>query len=235
MAHLYTDLNEIKLVLQLDPDDHSEDFTLGLYNEWTADIFEQVLDREIGYDIRTRVYPGTGTQKLRLRQRPVYPLAPPSKASNLPFTALSVVVDENAAYGYATGAFTNTPLVLGSDYTIRPDLDDGGSREAILYRINDYWPVPFVRQQGTLSPFIGPDLGSVQVTSTAGYTVDTLPASLRMCAEMIISRLRYIFPLGMQLTSESYIERSIGLSEDNRRYLLQMAKPFLLPWKNWSF
>lgn len=235
MAMIFSDLVEIKHILQIDPNDHAEDFTLGLYNEWTASIFEEILDREFLYKTRTVVYPGTGTTKLLLRHRPVYPLTPPVKASNLPFTALTVSIDENAAFGFATGAFPGPQLVLGTDFTIRPDLDDGGSREAILYRINDLWPKPFNRIQGILSAFVGNDTGSVQVTSTAGFTIDTLPASLRMAADMIITRLRYIFPLGMQLTSESYIERSIGLSEDNRRFLIQLARPFLLPYRNWTF
>lgn len=235
MGFLFTDLGELKSVLQIDPDNHNEDFTLGLYNEWTSDIFEQILDREFTYATRTWVYPGTGTQKLNLRHRPVYPLTGPPKASQLPHTTLSVVVDDNAAYGFATGAFSGTPLVLGQDFTIRIDQDDGGSREAILYNLNDYWPRPFVRQQGELSSFVGPDMGSVQVTSTAGWTVDTLPAAMRMAADMIVTRLRNLFPLGQQLTSESYIERSIGLSEDQRRYLMQLARPFILPFRNWTF
>ena len=232
---IYTDLAEVKRLLQIDPNDHAEDFTLNLYLGWTTSIIEEVLDRDFTYKVRTYVYPGTGTQKLNLKHRPVYPTAAPAKMSTLPFTALSVVVDDGANYGEATGAFTNTPLTYGSDYCIRIDQDDGGSREAILYRTNDYWPRPFVRQQGSLSPFVGDDLGSVQVTSTAGYTVDTLPPTFRMAADWLVTKLAYIFPLGMQLSSESYIDRSIGINENQRRYLMGSVKPWLLFYRNWKF
>ena len=235
MGFLYSDLAEIKRLLQIDPNDHAEDFTLNLYNGWVAEIFEEILDRPISYQIRTVVYPGTGTQKLNLRHRPVYPITAPAKASSIPFTALSVIVDDGANYGENSGAFTGTPLTYGSDYCIRIDQDDGGSREAILYRVNDYWPRPFVRQQGSLSPFVGDDLGSVQVTSTAGYTVDTLPGTLRMAADWLITKLAYFFPLGMQLSSESYIDRSIGINENQRRYLIGSVKPMILFHKNWKF
>lgn len=239
MAYLYSNLNEIKTVLQIDPNNTTYDVQLGLFNEWTASIFEEILDRPIAYQTRTVVYPGTGNQKLLLRHRPVYPTAPPAKAANLPFTPIQVIVDEASGWGFASGAFSQTngatPLVLGTDYTIRPDQDDGGSRSAILYRINDYWPRPIDRQTGELSPFVGPDMGSIQVISTAGYTVDTLPATLRAAADMLVARMKVIMPLGMQISSESYIERSIGLSENTRRFLISLVHPLLLPFKNWHF
>ncbi len=207
-----------------------------LFDEWVSDIFEQIIDRPIDYKVRTYDYKGTGTYKLQLRHRPVYPLVPPVKVgNNQPFTPLSVIVQEGAYFGEAAGGFTNTPLTLGTNYAIKIDQDDGGSREAILYSINDAWPIGWARQQGLLSTFKVEDLGSIQVTSTAGYTIDTLPGSLRAAADLLIARLSYIFPLGMQLTSESYIERSIGLSENQRRYLLGMARPLVLPFKNWHW
>lgn len=235
MAFLFTDLLEIKKILEIDPDNHSYDVQLGLFNEWTADILEEVMDRPLAYKTRTVVYQGTGTQKLNLRHRPVYPTTPPAKASNLPFTAIQVIIDEGGDFGEAVGSFTGTPLVYGTDYAVKIDLDDGGSREAILYRINDYWPRPIDRESGVLSPFVGPDMGSVQVTSTAGFTVDTLPASIRAAATMLVSRMAYIMPLGMQTSSESYIERSIGLTENHKRYLLGLVRPFVLFHKNWYF
>lgn len=235
MSFIWTDLTELKTIFQIDPNDHTEDFTLSLYSEWTASIFEELLDREIGYATRTWVYPGTGNQKLPLRHRPVYPTAPPPKASSLPFTPLQVIVDDGANWGAAPGAFSGTPLTYGTDYAIRIDREDGGSREAILYRLNDYWTRPIDRQTGELSSFVGPDMGSIQVTSTAGFTIDTIPATMRMAANLLIARINYILPLGQQLSSESYIERSIGLSENQRRYLLGLVRPYAIWWKNWTF
>lgn len=232
---LFTDLAEIKGLLQIDPNDHTEDFTLNLYVQWTTSIFEEILDRDFTYKTRTVIYPGTGNQKLLLRHRPVYPTAAPAKASSQAFTALTVKVDNTANFSSPDAFAADTALTLGTDYAIRIDLDDGGSREAILYRINDYWNRPFVRQQGTLSSFIGPDLGTIQVTSTAGHTVDTLPGAFRAAADWLVARFAYMFPLGMQQTSESYIDRSIGLSENQRRYLLGAVRPLLWNFRNWHF
>lgn len=236
MGVLYTDLTELKQVLQIDPANSLMDYQLSLFNEWTGSIFDEFFDREVSYGTRTWVYPGTGNQKLPLRHRPVYPTTPPPKAAALPFTAIQVTVLEGANWGDAVGGFSTVPpLVFGEDYAIRIDRDDGGSREAILYNLRNYWPRPVQRQAGLLSPFVGPDMGSIQVIYTAGFTVDTMPAILRGAADMLITRLNNLFPLGQQLSSESYIERSIGLTENQRRYLLGVLRPFLFFWKNWTF
>lgn len=239
MGFLYTSLDEIKAVLGIDPVNTQYDLQLGIYNKQAASIFDEFLDRPVSYETRTVIYPGTGNQKLLLKHRPVYPTAAPPKAANLPFTAISVTIDDSSGWGFASGAFQQSngaqPLVLGTDYGIRVDQDDGGSREAILYNINGPWPKPIYRMNGELSPFVGPDMGSVQVTTTAGWTVDTMPATLRMAADMLIARLRVIFPLAMQVTSESYIERSVGLSENQRRFLLGLLRPYLIFFRNWKF
>lgn len=236
---IYTDLRELKKVLTIDPNDHSEDFTLNLYNEWASEIIGEILDRDPFYKVRTWYYQGSGTQKLLLKHRPVYPLAAPSFATSVPFQVLTVTLDSNGFFGYGPGSFTSDgttqSLVFGSDYTIKPDQEDGGSREAILYRINDYWTKPFYRQTGSLSPFVGTDLGSIQVKYTAGYTIDSLPGPLRLAADWLVTRLAYIFPLGMQLSSESYIDRSIGITENQRRYLMGAVRPQIMFFKNWTW
>jgi len=232
-SFLWLDLSEIKTILQIDPLNTTLDTQLGLFNEWCASIFEEVLGREVMYANRTWNYPGTGKQTLLLKHRPVYPSTPPAKASTLPFSPLSVTVTEGWNWGEA--GITGDTLALGTDYAIRIDQDDGGSREAILYRIGNCWPRPILRQPGELSPFVGADMGSVQVNYTAGWTIDTLPAMMRGAAEMLVARLNNLFPLGQQLSSESYIERSIGLTENQRRYLLGLVRPLLLFWRNWTF
>ena len=233
-SFVWTDLVELKTILQIDPRNTTLDTQLGLFNEWTASIFEEFLGREVMYAARTLNYPGTNCQKLLLKHRPVYPSTPPGQANTLPFMPISVTVTQGGNWGEATGVSGDT-LAFGTDYAIRIDRDDGGSREAILYRIGDVWPRPVERSQGMLSPYIGDDMGSVQVSYTAGFTIDTLPGSFRAAAEMLIARLNNLFPLGQQLSSESYIERSIGLTENQRRYLLGLVRPFLLFWRNWVF
>lgn len=228
---LYTSLAEIKRLMQVDPEDTSEDWLLTCYNEWTTNILEELLNRDFTLKVRTVVYPGTGTQKLLLKHRPLYGQALPAKVSSQPFTAISVIIDEAANFGFAPGAFGNdgsNTLVFGTDYTYRPDMDDGGSREAILYRVNQVWPKPFIREPGVLSPSLGPDLGSVQVTYTAGYTIDTLPAVIRAAANLLVTRLSYLFPLGMALSAESFVDRNISLSEERKGYLMGLVKPLVI-------
>jgi hypothetical protein len=211
----------MKKILDVDPNDLSEDWKLNLFNEVATSALEEILNRQFTYATRTVVYQGTGTLKLLLNHRPVYPNPP------APYSAINVIIDEGAFYGSTPGAFTNdgttqSPLVYGTDYCLQflPNDPPGGSRSGILVRIGAYWPKPQVRQAGYLSPFLSQDTGSVQVTYTAGFTVDTLPVQLRMAANMLIARLLYLFPLGMELGSDSYEERSIGLSGEAKNYLI---------------
>lgn len=174
-------------------------------------------------------YKGTGTQKLPLKFRPVY--AAPT---------IQVTVDEAAYFGSAPGAFvgspTAQPLVYGVDFCLQIDQPDGlTSRSGILWRINDYWPRPQVRQAGLLSPFIADDPGSIQVIYTAGYTLDNLPSAFRVACNTLVARLRYIFPLGMELGGEGYEERSISLVTEHKDYLLSLVKPMLFQYRNWHF
>lgn len=181
------------------------------------------------FKTRTIVYEGTGTQKLLLRHRPVYPNAV------APYSPIQVIYDSQGFFGQAAGAFadsTTTALTYGIDYTTRIDQDDGGSRSGILIRINDYWTKPIVRQAGWLSPFVGPDTGSYQIVYTAGYTVDTLPAAFRAAANLLVTRIRYLMPLGMEIGSESYEERSISLVTERKDYLLSLVKPMLHWFRN---
>lgn len=229
---IYNDLRTMKTLLDLDPGDTSQDKKLNFFNEYAAGIIEELLDRDFTYKARTRFYDGTGTQKLCLRHRPVYP-APPAG-----YSALSVVIDESGEWGEASGSFTNTALTYGTDYSLKLDMDDGGSRSGILYRINDYWPKPQVRQRGLLTPFLGPDMGSIKVTYTAGYTADTLPANIRLAAELIIARLNQLFPLGLIASGESYSDTAGSISHSILQpwhdLLTGLAKPLLYNFRNWG-
>ncbi len=232
----FQDLNELKTLLEIDPGDHSQDKKLSFFNEHAANIIEELLDRDFTYKSRVRYYDGTGTQKLLLRHRPVYP-APPAG-----FSALAVIVDEAGLYGTAPNSYGNNPanqaLVYGVDYTLKIDRDDGGSRSAILYRVGEFWPKPFNRQRGMLTPFVGNDTGSVQVTYTAGYTVDTLPAAFREAAGLLIARMNSLWPLGLPLNSESYGDSagSVGQSYMNqyKDILTGLVKPLLWNHRNWG-
>jgi hypothetical protein len=219
---LWTDLLTMKQLLEIDPNDTSQDWLLNHFNLWTTDILETLLNRDFSLNTRTWYYQGTGTQKLILIHRPVQP------------SSLQVTISDTGYFGFGDYSGSTT-LALGVDYTIKPDTPDGWSNEAILYRINDYWPQPSYRQAGLLAPFQGADLGSVMVVSTAGYDIDTLPIQLKMAAELLITRLAYIFPLGLEVTSESYIDRSISLAPTQREYLMGMVKHHVMYYRNWKF
>lgn len=230
MAALFSDLNELKRLFDINLGDKSEDWKLSLYNEWSASIISEYLDRDLFLKTTTEYYNGTGSQKLLLRRRPVFP------APAVPFSAIGVKVDQSG-YDNASGAFAaDTALTYGTDYTLQLDNEGGtSSRSGILLRLGGYWPRPTVRQAGLLSPFIWDDTGSVQVTYTAGYTVDTLPAAFRTAGTMLVAALRYIYPLGQPLSSDGYEERSIGMAQDRKDYLTAMVKPLLFGARNWTF
>lgn len=222
---LYTDLRELKKVLEIDPDKTDEDSKLLFFIEYASDIIESILDRPgLSYKQRTEFYCGTGTQKLLLKSRPVF----------LPMT---VLVDEGGFYGSTTNAFDPTICTLeyGRDYFLRIDQEDGSSRSAILYRLRAAWPKPAYRQQGWLSPYIGPDFGSIKITYTAGYTVDTLPAAFRYACNLLVAKMRGLLPVGMEMSSESYQDRSMAFAPNQRDYLMSLAKPHILLYRNWTF
>lgn len=226
---LYSDLLEIKSMFQIDPNDKSEDKSLGFILEMASSWIEQAINRPgLTYKQRTEYYNGSGTQKLLLRHRPVF-LTP-----SLP----SVFVDENGYFGSVSGAFTDSTstMVYGVDYCLWLDGDDlTKSKNGILVRINDIWPKPMVRQAGYLSPFVSTGFGSIQVNYWAGYTVDTLPAAFRMACDLLVAKLRFIFPLGLELNSDAFEDKNIAIAASQKQYLMSLVMPMLMPFRNWTF
>lgn len=237
-----TDLRELKSVLDIPSGDTSEDKNLLFFIEQASQWISELLNRDFTFKTRTQYYQGTGTQKLLLRNRPVYPNPAP------PYSSIQIIYDENGFFGTASGSFGYTSgggqggsdgtaytLVYGQDYALQIDQDDGGSRSAILWRLNDYWLKPLVRQTGLLSPFVGPDPGSYQVTYTGGFTVDTLPPVFRQACNLLVAKMRYVFPLGIELGNESYEERSIGTLAEKKNYMLGLVMPMLISYRNWKW
>ena len=179
----------------------------------------------MSYKARTEYYNGTGGLKLLLRHRPV-------------FTTPTIVVhlDSGAYYGSVTGSFAGTSaLTYGTDFSLKIDQEDGTSRSGILIRINEFWPKPQSRQAGFLSPFLGESFGNIRITYTAGFTVDMLPAQIRAACNLLIARMRAILPVGMEIGSESYEERSLGLITQQKNYLTSLIRPMIWPYRNWYF
>jgi len=223
---IYSDIGEVKSLLNIDPSDTIEDKNILFYIEWASRIIEEYLNRPgLTYASRTEYYGGSGTQKLLLKSRPVF-VNP----------TIQVFLDEGGFYGSVSGAFTqsDSQLTYGVDFCL-DTLDGISSRSGILIRTHDFWPKPAIRQQGYLSPFIGQGFGAIKVIYTAGYTVDTLPPQFRAAADLLVSKLRYVFPLGVELGGESYEDRSISVVANQKGYLMSLVKPLLFTFRNWVF
>ncbi len=222
---LFTDLVEIRKILEIDPLDHSEDAKLSLLIEQCSSWIEELLNRPgFSYKQRTEFYAGTQTPMLLLKSRPVYAVVNGSPA-------ITAIVDQQGYYGSAPGSFDpSAALVYGQDFCLKIDQDDGNkSRCGILLRINNIWPRPTVRAQGYLSPFISTDPGSIKVTYYGGYTVDDLPGCVRLAMNLLVARLRLILPEGMETQSENYEERGVAIVTSEKAKLLALVAPILIP------
>ncbi len=229
-------LQEVKVWLDIDPNNSAEDKKLLFYIELASEWIEEILDRPgLFYASRTEYYQGTGTPKLLLKSRPVYTTP-----------AIAVSVDEGGFYGSVTGSFgSETALTYGENFALKIDQANGTSRSGILIRLNDIWNRPSKRQRGLLAPFVGEDFGSIKVTYTAGYTTDDLPAQLKAAAILLVTNLRQLLPFGQPIQAESYEERALsyggsaffgaGAGGAQKSFLLNLAKPLIMSFKNWRF
>lgn len=220
---LFTEIGELKAALEIPLGQKNEDKRLLMFQEWAAEWIGEALNRpDFEVKARTEYYDGTGTMLLPLRFRPVF--ASPT---------IAVRVDNHGFWGSASGSFdSTTALTYGDHFALKLDQPDGTSRSGILVRIGDVWSKPFYRQRGLLSSYIGPGHGNVRVAYTAGHTADTLPAPLRMAAVTLIAKLRHVFPLGVELTSESYEERSISWTPNQKYYLMSLIRGMIEPYRN---
>lgn len=224
---LLSDLITLKTILEIDPRNTQEDTKLLFLLEYASDWIEEYLDRKgrLFLKTRTEYYNGTGTPNLLLRSRPVYT------------DGLAVYVDtQGGNYGEGSNSFPATSLLTyGSDYVLRIDEENGTSRCGILQKIRSYWPKPFARAPGVLSPFLTTDSGSVKVVYQGGYTIDGLPSTLRMACNTLAAKLRYFFPVAMDLSSESYEDRSISIGNKEKDYLMSTVKDMIFPYRSWSW
>lgn len=219
---MWTDLNELKSILEIDPEDTTEDKRLNFFMSWSAALVEQYLNRP-GYvkAARTEYYDGSGTQKLILRCRPVY-LSPTPR----------VFVDVGGLFGSTDAAFASTSeLTYGTDFALE-GVVDGVSRRAILVRRNNLWPKVAVRHAGYLTPWVDHAPGAVKVVYTAGWTADTVPGDVIAAMQQLIARMRFMFPTGLPVSSDSYEDRSISISVQEKDWLLGHVKHLLNPHRN---
>lgn len=224
---ILSDLSELKILLDIPTGDTSEDVKLSFILRYASEWIEELINRPgLTYKQRTETYNGTGTAKLLLRSRPVYKTP-----------AIRCFVDRLAYQGSASDSFApETELTYGQDFYLRTDQeDDTLSRSGMLMRIGQAWQKPYFRQQGYLAPYVGQDMGSIKVIYYGGYTVDTLPSPFRLAANLLIARLRYILPLGMELNSDSYEQANIGIVTSEKEKLLVLIKPLISTYRNWNF
>ncbi len=224
---LFSDLRETQAILEISNGDTSEDKKLNFLIEQASDMMEGFLGRQnfMSKESRTEYHDGTGTLQLRLHARPV-----------VTTPAITCFIDQEGRCGQVSGSFnTDTQLTYGQDFYLQTDQPDGSSRCGILVKTNNYWPKRTVRETGYLFPFQDANRGVIKVVYTGGYTVDSLPSELRLACNMLVAKLRYLFPLGVQLGSESYEERAISLIAKERNYLLALVKPMLFKYRRWSW
>jgi hypothetical protein len=224
---LMTDLAELKILLDINPDDRSEDVKLSFIMKYASEWIEELIGRPgLTYKMRTEIYNGTGTNKILLRSRPVFKSP-----------TIRVFEDRGAYQGTASGSFASeTELTQGEHFFLKTDQDDDTlSRSGILCKIGSAWHKPYFRQRGFLSPYVDDDSGSIKVIYYGGYTVDTLPGNFRMACNLLTARLRYLLPIGAELNSDSYEEKNVGLVTSEKEKLLTLIKPLIMTYRNWNF
>lgn len=228
---LYSDLQELKSALDIDPENTSEDVKLNFILTTVSSWMEELLNRDLSLKTRTQYYQGTHTNLLPLKNRPILTDVTPR-----------AWVDDHGQFGQAEGSFSSeTELTYGSDFGLNLDLDtdndgiDDASRSGILVRFDNFWHRQSTRQKGLLSPFLTSPKGTIKVTYKAGYTVATLPPAFKGAVDLLAARLRYFLPTGLEMQSESYEELSIGVALQQKEPLLGMVKPMILPYRNWTF
>lgn len=156
------------------------------------------------------IYCGNNTSNLILKQYPVTNVA-------------SLYLDNGAYFGSASGAFGPTALlVAGTDYALTLDGCLGSANEGstdqtpasltgIVKRISSVWPGRLTYVPGQLVNQISVGAGNIQVTYTAGWTVATMPMTLRAAICNLAKVIQRSAPFGGQLGSESWQGYSYSL------------------------
>ena len=210
--------------------------TLNFYLEHVSSWIEELLGRpNMAYGQYTEYYSSTLTGSILLKHRPVYAVPTPL-----------VYISQNGFYGSTPDAFpADTLQVYGENFCLKIDQDDGlRSRCGILLPINNgngatqnggWFNYQRGYSNGLLSPYLSPVPGSIKVVYYGGYKVDDLPGTLRMACNMLVARMRTIMPLGVELTSESYEERSVAYLNDAKDKQISQVKAMLWNYRNWSW
>ena len=149
----------------------------------------------------THYFSGHGLKELVLREAPVQ-------------SVTAVYMDATGYFGQGTNSpfAASTQLAAGTDYALR--LDDslnGWSTSGILDRLGSannqgYYFQPWggTLALGGRSTSWNKGQGNIKVIYTAGYTVDTIPSTLKSCCIFFASHIYKTFPnAGHMASSES--------------------------------
>lgn len=184
-----TALSDLKAFLGIASGDTSEDALLNTLITQCSDLIEEFCGRVFGTASYTEYYCGDGRPFLVLNQRPVTAIT-------------SLYLDETAFWGQAPNAFAAATLLTeGTDYALDKDQPNGSSRSGLVFNINGAWPVPVNYSPGLISPVIGPGVGNIKVTYTAGYA--SVPTPLTLACNMLIAKVRNSKTYGEALVSET--------------------------------
>ena len=223
-----TDLNELKIFMEKDLDDSSEDEKLMLLIPIASNWIINWLNRkEFDYKQRVEYYDGNGTNKICLKAYPAFVDS---------VRTIQVIIDDNGGYGQIPGSFTGTPLTYGNDFFLQVDDSDGVTSHAgILIRNNDLWSKQRKRAFGLLTPFLGKAYGTIQVTYWGGYAPDNIPSEIRFAANNLVSRLNFLLPSGFELSGSTFQEQTVSIFAPQKNYLMSLVTPMIQSYRNLRF
>lgn len=160
----------------------------------------------------TEYYDAPNTNRLVLRQHPVYSIA-------------SLYYDAKGNYGYTSGAFASTNLLTsGVEYTLAVDQPDGSSRSGIVQRIGGVWSVSADWTIGWLAAGVTSTKGAVKITYTAGYA-SPLPNDLVLACNQAVGTL-------YRLRSIGYESKGVA---DQKEQVMAPLQQMLAPFRNIRF
>lgn len=218
---MWSDLNELKTMLEINLDDRSEDVRLSFWLKMACAVLEQYTGPVFRME-RTEYHGGNGTPRLVLKCRPAYTNPIPR-----------VWVDRAGKFGQASGSFAAvTELKFGDDFVLWLDSskDDTRSDRAILLRSAGLWERVGVRKAGLLSPYEEENPGTIKVVYTGGYYAEDLPYDMILACVQTVSRIRFMMPLGLPLGSDSDKDGrniTIHIGSNERNWLIGQVKHLL--------
>ena len=205
---MLTTLAKLRLSLGQSTDPASDDPQMLMLLEAAETAVKRYLGRDLEQQTYTEYYDGTGRPRLLLNQRPV--------------TAITGVWLDNAGYyGQRAGAFdaATTALTQGTDFIVRPPLEQSEKNAGILEMITPIW---FQVDGRSCWPT---GQGNVKVTYTAGY--NPIPLDLQVAVHQTVAQALKMAENGAPLQEETFGEYSYTLLSGEKDTSLASARALL--------